>query len=97
MEAVSHYGVRVYVVSLLIPLYVAFNVISVVTDTPVLEIVKLADVFPAGMTTPAANDSDLLEPFNATFAPPAGAGPVNVTVPVSVVVPLTAAVDVEID
>jgi hypothetical protein len=80
-----------------IPLDVAFNVIKVDAETPVLEIVKFADVFPCGMITPAANDSDLLEPLRATFAPPIGAGPVNVTVPVSVVVPLTMDVDVEMD
>ena len=84
-----------YVVILLMPLCVAFNVIKRDAVTPVLEIVKLAVVLPAGTITPAGNDSDLYEPLSATAVPPTGAWPVNVTVPVSVVVPATVATDVD--
>jgi hypothetical protein len=87
----------VYVVILLMPLCVAFNVIKRDAVTPVLEIVKLTALLPAGTITPAGNDSDLYEPLSATAVPPAGAGPVNITVPVSVVVPATVATDVDTD
>lgn len=40
------YGVRVYVAILLMPLWVAFNVIKRDADTPVLEIVNVAVVLP---------------------------------------------------
>ena len=53
------YGVRVYVASLLMPLWVAFNVIKRDAATPVLEIVKLAVLLPEGTITPAGNVSDL--------------------------------------
>jgi hypothetical protein len=79
------------------PLCVAFNVIKCDAVTPVLEIVKVAVVLPAGTITPAGNDSDLYEPLSATAVPPTGACPVNVTVPVSVVVPATVATDVDND
>jgi hypothetical protein len=91
------YGVRVYVVILLMPLCVAFTVIKRDVATPVLEIVKVAVVLPCNTITPAGNDSDLYEPLSATADPPTGAGPVNVTVPVSVVVPATVATDVDTD
>ena len=86
-----------YVVILLMPLCVAFTVIKRDAATPVLEIVKVAVVLPCSTITPAGNDSDLYEPLSATAAPPTGAGPTNVTVPVSVVVPATVATDVDTD
>ena len=82
---------------MLMPLCVAFRVIKRDAATPVLEIVKVAVVLPCNTITPAGNDSDLYEPLSATAAPPTGAGPVNVTVLVSVVVPATVVTDVDTD
>lgn len=82
---------------MLIALCVALMVISVFLATPVLRMLNVAEELPSGTTTPAGSVSDRLEPFSATFAPPAGAGPVNVTVPTIVAVPdaVTLAVDTD--
>jgi hypothetical protein len=87
----------VYEASLEMALCVAFKVTRVLFATPVLATVKVPVLLPSGMTTPATNDSDLLDPLRATFTPPAGAGPVSVMVAVNGVVPATDADDIERD
>lgn len=67
-----------------VPLYDAeiVTLIAVVDDPVFVVIVNEADVEPAGIVTDDGTvaDGSLLD--NETTAPPAGAGPFNVTVPV---------------
>ena len=62
-------------------------VTDVCEATPLCVILKVADVLPAGTTTVAgAAAADLLELDKEMVAPPVGAGPERVTVPVTAVV-----------
>jgi hypothetical protein len=49
--------------------------------------VKVADAFPAAMVTEAGTVAWVLLLFSLTVMPPAGAGPVRVTVPVEATPP----------
>ena len=75
---------------LLTPPAVTVIVDDVAADTALVETVKFTVVAPAGTVTLAATVAAVvLLDFSVTTAPPAGAGPLRVIVPVLEVPPLT--------
>lgn len=77
----SSEGVRVRDADLLVPPEDAVNVIAVDVATALVLIVKVAVVLPAGTTTLAGMLAEALLLERATCAPPAGANPLSITVP----------------
>src|SRR5206468_9498292 len=73
------------------PRYAAEIVGFAVAPTAVVTMVNDFDVCPAGMVTLAGTDAAASELLNAICAPPAGAAPVSVTVPVADPPPATVA------
>jgi len=57
--------------------------------TGVVVMLNVAEVCPAGMVTDAGTWAAALLELRVTVVPPAGAGPVRVTVPVELVPPVT--------
>jgi hypothetical protein len=63
----------------------------VATETGLVATLKVALAAPAATVTVAGTVADVLLLPSATCAPPAGAGPLNVTVPVAALPPVTLA------
>src|SRR5437773_1913670 len=81
------YNNTVSVAVWLVPLYEAEMVAGVDVGTAVVLIVKVAVLLPAGTVTLEGTLAAALLLESATCAPPAGAGPLSVTVPVDDCVP----------
>jgi hypothetical protein len=84
-------GLSVSVAVFVTPLRVAVMVTVVAAPTETLVTVNVALVAPAGTVTLAGVVVDALLSDNVTAAPPVGAGPSSVTVPVEEVPPVTVA------
>ena len=85
---ISHaadYGVRVRVVVTVVGAIEAERVTWVVVVTAVWVTLKVADVLPAGIVIAVGTVAAGLLVDRVTVRPPMGAGPVRVTVPVTVV------------
>ena len=77
-------------VALLTAPYVAVRLTTVCATTPLVVIAKLVLVEPAAMVTlPGTCATEILLLCKVILAPPAGAGPVSVTVPVELFPPTT--------
>lgn len=75
--------------AVLVPLYFADIVTELLLTTAVVVTVNVAVVAPAATVTLAGTCADPLLEESATAAPPAGAGPFRVTVPVELLPPTT--------
>ena len=76
-------------VPLWLPRYVPVMLAGVTEVTAVVLAVKVAEVAPAATTTFAGTEAAALPLKRVTVAPPDGAGPVKVTVPVEEIPPTT--------
>ena len=81
-------GLSVRVAVRVTPLRVAVTVTVVVVATLTVVVVKVAVVAPAGTVTLAGVVADVLLSDRVTTAPPVGAGPSRVTVPVEEFAPV---------
>ena len=87
--------VIVSVLDLVFPLTVAEMIALTLDVTAMVEIVKVAELCPAGMVIVVGSVAVVLLDERVTVHPPAGAGPVNKIVPVELAPPTTVLGDSE--